>query len=39
VARRLLFNATNVTTQWLTNGYFDMNRSETTENALAFDSC
>jgi hypothetical protein len=33
VARRLLSNATNVTTQWLTDGYFDINRLETTENA------
>jgi hypothetical protein len=39
VARRLLSNATNVTTQWLTNGYFDINRLETAENALAFDWC
>jgi hypothetical protein len=35
VARRLLSNTTNVTTQWLTDGYFDINRLETTENALA----
>jgi hypothetical protein len=34
VARRLLSNTTNVTTQWLTDGYFDINRLETTENAL-----
>jgi hypothetical protein len=39
VARRLLSNTTNVTTQWLTDGYFDINRLETTENALALDSC
>jgi hypothetical protein len=39
VARRLLSNATNVTTQWLTDGYFDINRLETTENALVFDRC
>jgi hypothetical protein len=38
VARRLLSNTTNVTTQWLTDGYFDINRLETTENALARDS-